>query len=687
MSRPTTLPPAEPFNGKAFASALSTAPGVYRMLAADGGVLYVGKAGALRNRVSSYFNASPKPARVMRMLEQVAAMDVTVTRTAAEALLLENQLIKSQKPRYNVLLRDDKSYPYILITREPWPRIALHRGARSSAGRYFGPYTSVGAVRETLERMHKLFRLRNCSDSVFKNRSRPCLQYQIQRCSAPCVGKISEHEYAASVQRASLLLDGRSDDLGAELTRQMEAASARLEFEQAARLRDLIAGIRSLQARQYVDGRAAELDVLACVLQSGHACVLLLSFRDGRNFGTRAFYPKTNGADDPAEVLAAFVSQHYASQPAPREIVLSHALEEAELLEQALGAAAGYRVRLKSRVRGERAGYLELTRRNAELALAQELGSRSSIEARREALRALLDLPATPERIECFDISHTLGEATVASCVVFDSDGPARSQYRRYNISGITPGDDYAAMHQALTRRFRQEKPPLLPSPSGRGVGGECVTEAAEPQQQEQQPKQQHPRPLRGRALPPLPKGEGFIQNTAQSPNGIEGSAKMTLPDLLLIDGGAGQIAQARAVLDELGLDGMTLIGVAKGVERRAGHETLLLPDGRELQPGAASLGLQLIQQVRDEAHRFAITGHRGRRQKARTSSRLEDIPGIGPRRRASLLRHFGGLPGLKAAGVEEIAHAPGINAALAQRIYVTLHGLPDASVPPAVPA
>jgi len=623
MGRLPSPPSAEPFDGKAFASALSTAPGVYRMLAADGAVLYVGKAGALRQRVSSYFNASPKPARVMRMLEQVAAMDVTVTRTAAEALLLENQLIKSQKPRYNVLLRDDKSYPYILITREQWPRIALHRGARSSAGRYFGPYTSVGAVRETLERMHKLFHLRNCSDSVFKNRSRPCLQYQIQRCSAPCVGKISEHEYAASVQRATLLLDGRSDDLGAELTRQMEAASARLEFEQAARLRDLIAGIRSLQARQYVDGRAAELDVLACVLQSGHACVLLLSFRDGRNFGTRAFYPKTNGADDPAEVLAAFVSQHYASQSAPREIVLSHALEEAELLEQALSATAGCRVRLKSRVRGERAGYLELTRRNAELALAQELGSRASIEARREALRALLDLPAAPERIECFDISHTLGEATVAACVVFGADGPARSQYRRYNITGITPGDDYAAMHQALMRRFRRDTPPLLPP----------------------------------------------------------------LPDLLLIDGGAGQIAQARAVLDELGLDGITLIGVAKGVERRPGHETLLLPDGRELQPGAASPALQLIQQVRDEAHRFAITGHRGRRQKARTSSRLEDIPGIGPRRRASLLRHFGGLPGLKAAGIEEIAHAPGINAALAQRIYVTLHGLPDASVPPAVPA
>jgi len=620
MSRATarSADPAQ-FDGKAFARDLSTAPGVYRMLAADGSVLYIGKAGALRNRVSSYFNATPKPARTMLMLAQVAAMDVTVTRTEAEALLLENQLIKSQKPRYNVRLQDDKSYPYLLITREQWPRIALHRGARSSAGRYFGPYTSVSAVRETLERMLKLFRLRNCTDSVFNNRSRPCLQYQIKRCSAPCVGKISASDYAAEVERASLLLDGRSDTLSEELTREMEAASARLEFEQAAHLRDLIAGIRSLQARQYVDGHAAELDVLACVMHGAHACVMLLSFRDGRNFGTRAFYPRTNGADDPAEVLAAFVSQHYAAHPAPREIVLSHAVEDAELLEHALSAAASHRVQLKSRVRSERAGYLDLTRRNAELALAGELASRSTLHTRREALRALLDLPQAPERIECFDISHTLGEATVASCVVFDAEGPARSQYRRYNISGIIPGDDYAAMHQALTRRFRLAAP-----------------------------------------------GEGLMAERKA----------LVLPDLLLIDGGAGQIAQAREVLDAAGISGITLIGVAKGPERRPGEETLLLPDGRELKPGADSPALQLIQHVRDEAHRFAISGHRSRRQKARTSSRLEDIPGIGPRRRANLLRHFGGLPGLKAAGIEEIAHAPGINAALAERIYATLHGL-----------
>jgi excinuclease ABC subunit C len=541
-------------------------------------------------------------------------MEVTVTRTETEALLLENQLIKSLKPRYNVLLRDDKSYPYELLTQEPWPRLAMHRGARALPGRYFGPYASVGAVRETLNLMHKLFRLRSCEDSVFRNRSRPCLQYQIGRCSAPCVGLVQAREYGESVRRVELFLDGRSDELAAELEQGMAAASARLDFEEAARVRDLIAAIRKLQARQYVDGRAADLDVLACAMQATHACVLLLAFRDGRNLGTRAFFPKTNGADNPAEVLAAFVSQYYAEQPAPGEIVLDRDIDDRELLQEALSAAAGKRVLLKASVRGERAGYLDMARRNAELALATELGSQATQQARLESLRELLGLAEAPQRIECFDISHTMGEATVASCVVFDGNGPVRGQYRRYNIAGIEPGDDYAAMHQALERRFRR---------------------AAE---------------------------EGGV-----------------LPDVLLIDGGAGQVAQARGVLADLGIDGIVLVGVAKGEGRRAGHEALLLPDGREIRPGPESPGLQLVQQVRDESHRFAITGHRGRRQKTRNTSRLEDIPGIGPRRRANLLRHFGGLGGLKAAGAEEIARAPGINAALAERIWASLHGLPEA--------
>jgi excinuclease ABC subunit C len=611
-----TQQPAPTFDGKAYASELSTAPGVYRMFASDDSLLYVGKAGALKKRVGSYFSASPKPSRIMAMLAQVARMEVTVTRSEAEALLLENQLIKSLRPRYNVLLRDDKSYPYVLLTQEAWPRIAMHRGPRNTPGRYFGPYPSVAPVRETLNLMHKLFKLRSCEDSVFRNRSRPCLQYQIGRCSAPCVGLVPTRDYADAVRRVGLFLDGRSDALSDELNTAMAGASERLDFEQAARLRDQVAGLRTLQARQSVDSARTDMDVLACAMHGHHACVLLLAFRDGRNLGTRAFFPKTNGAETSEEVLSAFVSQYYSEQAPPQEIVLGSAIEDVELLQDVFSAAAGHRVRIKAKVRGERAGYLDLARRNAELALATEVDSQAAQDARAESLRDMLGLPAPAQRIECFDISHTMGEATVASCVVFDGDGPVRAQYRRYNIAGIEPGDDYAAMRQALERRFRR----------------------------------------------------------AVESDGV-------MPDLLLIDGGAGQVAQARAVLDDLGIAGVTLVGVAKGEARKPGHETLLLPavdgePGRELRPGPGSPGLQLIQQVRDEAHRFAITGHRGRRQKARSTSRLEDIPGIGPRRRASLLRHFGGLSGLKAAAAQQIADVEGISEALAERIYATLHGL-----------
>ena len=661
----TGSPPDDaPFDGKAFARGLSTAPGVYRMIAADGSVLYVGKAGALRKRVASYFANTPKASRTLAMLSQVARMEVTVTRTEGEALLLENQLIKSLRPRYNVLLRDDKSYPYVLVTQEPWPRLALHRGPRSVPGRYFGPYPGVTAVRETLNMMHKLFKLRSCEDSVFRNRSRPCLQHQIGRCTAPCVGLVPAREYADAVRRATLFLEGRSDELTRELGEAMEAASARLDFEEAARLRDLVASVRTLQARQYVDGRAAELDVLAVAMQGSQACVLLLAFRDGRNLGTRAFFPRTNGSDNPDEVLAAFVSQYYGEQPAPREIVLDRAIEDIELLEEAFTTATGRKVQIRHSVRGERAGYLDLARRNAEMSLATEIGSRAAQQARIDSLCELLGLARAPSRIECFDISHTMGEATVASCVVFDAEGPVRGQYRRYNIAGIEPGDDYAAMQQALTRRFRRaaeaRDASSLPTTAGAAAGGDAADTT---------------QPLAGAAAA-----------REAGPAGV-------LPDLLLIDGGAGQVAQARAVLDSFGIpaaggpgeSGVIVVGVAKGEERRAGHERLLLPDGRELRPGTDSPGLQLIQQVRDEAHRFAITGHRGRRQKARSVSRLEDIPGIGPRRRASLLKHFGGLAGLKAAGIEEIARVEGVNAALAGRIYATLHGLPDA-VPPGTP-
>ncbi len=608
MSEPRPAP--EGFDGRAFAREMTAAPGVYRMYAADDTLLYVGKAASLKKRIASYFTKA-LPARTAAMVAQIARMEVTVTRTPAEALILENQLIKSLGPRYNVLLKDDKSYPYVVLTREAWPRIAFHRGPRSVPGRYFGPYPGVLAVRDTLNLMQKIFRLRSCEDSVFRNRSRPCLQYQIGRCSAPCVGLVQARDYAETVRQAGLFLDGRSDDLTAELTTAMEAASARLDFEEAARLRDLVASIRQLQSRQYVDGSAANLDVLAIAMRGAQACVVLLVFRDGRNLGTRSFFPRTNGEESPEEVLGAFVSQYYGEQGVPREIILDRDIPDREMLEEALGAAAGRKVAIRCNVRGERAGYVDLVRRNAELALATEVGSQAAQRARAESLRELVGLAEPPQRIECFDISHTMGEATVASCVVFDADGPVRGQYRRYNIEGVAPGDDYAAMRQALERRFRR------------------AVEEGTP-----------------------------------------------LPDLLLIDGGVGQVAQAEAVLADLGLSGLCLVGVAKGEARKPGDETLLLPGGREVKPGAASPGLQLIQQVRDEAHRFAITGHRGRRQKARANSRLEDIPGIGPRRRGNLLRHFGGLAGLKAAGVEEIARVEGINAALAERIYATLHGI-----------
>ncbi len=605
------------FDGKEFVRELTSAPGVYRMLAVDGSVLYVGKAASLKKRVASYFRADKPSRRIAMMVAQIALVEVTVTRTAAEALLLENQLIKTLRPRYNVLLRDDKSYPYILLTEETWPRIAFHRGPRSIPARYFGPYPSASAVRETMDLMQKIFKLRTCEDSVFRNRSRPCLQHQIGRCSAPCVGFIATREYDASVNRAALFLEGRSTELVDDLTRSMEAASLRLDFEQAASLRDAITGIRKVQARQYVEGEQVEMDVLACALSPGAACVLLLAFRNGMNQGTRAFFPRLNGVDSASEVLTAFVGQYYLEKRPPREIVLSHEIADLELYEKVFSEQAGRRVEIKPSVRGERARYLQLAQNNAEHALLAQVGSSASQAKRMLSLQEILGLDAPPQRIECFDISHTMGEATVASCVVFDAEGPVRGQYRRFNIKGITPGDDYAAMHQVLSRRF---------------------TRALE--------------------------------------DGV-------LPDLLLIDGGAGQLAQAIAVLSELGVTNVAMIGVAKGEERRPGHEALVFADGHEVRPGPESPGLQLIQQVRDEAHRFAITGHRGRRQKARETSRLEDIAGIGPRRRASLLKHFGGLTGLKNAGAEEIARVEGVSAALASRIYASLHGIEAPASPP----
>ncbi len=601
---------SNPFDGRRFVQDLSTAPGVYRMYGEDGGVLYIGKALNLKKRVASYFRDEPQSRRIGHMVKQIRRMEATVTRTEAEALILENQLIKSLKPRYNILLRDDKSYPYIVLTDGTWPRITFHRGSRTLPGRYFGPYPSVNAVRMTMDLMQKIFKLRTCEDAVFRNRSRPCLQHQIGRCSAPCVGLVGTREYDADIKRAILFLSGRSNELVDELAFAMDSASQRLEFEAAAALRDSIAGIRAIQAKQYVEGEQVDMDVLAAALEAGSACVLSLSFRNGMSFGTRAYFPKCNGAESAEEVLSAFVSQYYLERTPPRELILSHAIEDQALLESVLSELGGRRVEIKHNVRGERARYLAMAMQNAQGALATERFGKQAQHNRLIALQEMLAMPEPPQRIECFDISHTQGEATVASNVVFDAEGAVPGQYRRFNIADITPGDDYAAMHQALERRFKRA----------------------------------------------LEQG--------------------VLPDVLLIDGGEGQLTQARDVLDGLGITSVILVGVAKGAARKPGDETLILPDGRQLKPGADSPALQLVQQVRNEAHRFAITGHRGRRQKARDTSKLEDIEGIGGKRRASLLKHFGGLSGLKGAGVEEIARVDGINMTLAERIYAQLHGI-----------
>jgi excinuclease ABC subunit C len=600
-----------PFDGRHLARGLSEGPGVYRMLDSDGAVLYVGKAANLRKRVASYFGRAPADPRLTSMLARVADVQVTVTRTEGEALLLENQLIKSERPRYNILLRDDKSYPYIhLSSDQRFPRLAFHRGARKGKGRYFGPYPGVTAVRETLNLMQKLFGVRQCEDSVFRNRSRPCLQHQIGRCSAPCVGLIEESDYRQDVARAERFLEGRGESLSEELAQDMDAAAARLDFERAARLRDLIAHLRTIQAKRFVEGGSGDFDVVACRIAGDHACVQLLFFRNGVNLGGRSYFPRLPATASEIEVLDAFLPQYYLGRAVPDEILLSHAPSERGVLEQVLGERRGRTMALKHRLRGDRARFLDLALRNADSALATALGSSQAQSARIEALRELLGLDELPARMECFDISHTGGEGTVASCVVFDGSGPQRSLYRRFNIRDVTPGDDYAAMEQALTRRYRR-----------------------------------------------IQAGEGV------------------LPDILFIDGGKGQLASARAALAELGVEGVTMVGVAKGEARRPGEEQLIFEGGRSLRPGPASPALHLIQQIRDEAHRFAIGGHRQRREKRRQGSVLEDIEGIGPKRRAALLRHFGGLAGIEAAGVEELCRVKGIQRDIAERIYVALHG------------
>ncbi len=599
------------FDGKAFAARLSTKPGVYRMQSESGAVLYVGKAHNLRKRVASYFTRTVPNNRIASMLSQVGHIEVTVTRTEAEALLLENQLIKELKPRYNVLLRDDKSYPYIyLSSKDTFPRLAFHRGARRAPGRYFGPFPSAYAVRDSLNQMQKLFRVRQCEDSFFANRSRPCLQYQIKRCTAPCVEAISEQDYARDVRHAELFLEGRDHQVIDELGAEMAQASSELEFEKAAQIRDQIANLKRVQSEQHVMGAKGNIDLLAVASDGPTACVQAIYFREGRNVGSRSFFPRNRAEVGPDAVLSAFIIQYYSGRDLPSELVVDRDFSDRELLSRVLGERAGRPVRILHRPRGDKARWLAMARTNAQSALVSHLAGRSGMSERMEALAKLLDLPAPPDRIECFDISHTQGEATVASCVVFDADGPRKSDYRRFNISNITPGDDYAALRQAFMRRYRR-----------------------------------------------LKAGEG------------------TMPDLLLIDGGKGQLTQGLEVLDELEISDVLLVGIAKGPERRGGEETLFVgPEQRPVVPGGDSAASHLIQNIRDEAHRFAITGHRQRRAKKRQTSVLEEVSGIGATRRRQILQHFGGLKGVRRAGVEELCAVEGISAELAQRIYDALH-------------
>lgn len=600
------------FDYREVLAALPGSPGVYRMLDANGDVLYVGKAKSLKKRVSSYFVKNHSSQRIARMVQQIRDIQVTITETEAEALLLENNLIKKWRPRYNVLLRDDKSYPYIYVTTHAdFPRLSFYRGSRNKPGRFFGPYPSAAAVRFTLGHLQKLFKLRLCEDSYFKNRTRPCLQYQIKRCSAPCVGLISKDAYARDIQDGLRFLQGKSDELIQERVQRMEQASAQLAFEEAADYRDQIELIRTVSQQQHVAGAKGDVDVIAGVLDKGVACVQVFFIRAGSSLGNRSYSPRLPDREITlSEVMQAFVGQYYANHDIPAEILLNVTLEDEEDLAAILSAQRGKRVGLRSRVRGERAKWLEMARRNAQIAIEARSASRANLRARYEDLQQRLGLDAMPTRMECFDISHTAGESTVASCVVFDENGPLSSDYRRFNIQGVTPGDDYAAMQQALQRRYKR-----------------------------------------------LTAGEG------------------ALPDILFIDGGKGQLSAAHAVLEDYQVQGVTLVGVAKGKERKAGLETLFV--GQRSAPlilPANAPALNLIQQIRDEAHRFAITGHRQRRSKARVTSTLEAISGLGPKRRQSLLKQFGGLQGVSRASIDELSKVPGISRKLAEEIYAFYH-------------
>ncbi len=603
------------FDSKAFLASLTELPGVYRMLDAGGNVLYVGKAKNLKKRVASYFRENLASPRIAHMVSQIAAIETTSTRTEAEALLLENNLIKSLSPRYNILFRDDKSYPYIVVTRGKFPRLGFFRGNPDRKADYFGPYPSSWAVRDSIHLLQKMFRLRTCEDSVFANRSRPCLLYQIKRCSAPCVDHIAAEKYAVDVQMASMFLLGKQQEVTKRLTQAMEQASSRLAFEQAALYRDQIQSLHQVQEKQFVSSSKGEdVDIVVALRETGQLCVNLAMVRGGRHLGDRPMFPSNVGDSSIADAVAAFIRQHYAAHPAPVRILVSPPPSEEEGTDTAstLAELTGRPVPLHEARSVLQKAWVDMALQNARLAILARNQATAQQEQRLRALQEALQLPEPITRIECFDISHTMGEAAVASCVVYHGNGMKKADYRRFNIRDIQPGDDYAAMRQAVSRRYDK-----------------------------------------------VASGEG------------------TAPDLILIDGGKGQVASAYSALADLGLADLPMIGVAKGEERKPGLETLIFPDGmaREaLQLPPEHPALHLIQEIRDEAHRFAITGHRAQRGKARKTSKLEDLPGVGPARRKALVARFGGLAGVLTASIEQLAEIPGISREMADRIYSALH-------------
>lgn len=611
---PLTQERVDPFDHSRFLANTTQQPGIYQMFGADGSILYVGKAKNLKARLASYFRTTGLSPKTRALVSRIHRIEVTVTASETEALILEQNLIKSNRPPYNILLRDDKSYPYIFISSgEDYPRISFHRGAKKKRGDYYGPFPNVGAVKDSLNFLQKTFRIRQCEDSVYKNRTRPCLQYQIKRCTAPCVEFITPADYQNDLHHARLFLSGKSDELLNTLADQMEVAAQQLEFEKAANYRDQITALRRVQSQQVIEEGNGDIDVIAAEMRAAAICVHVLFVRQGRILGSRSFYPSVTLAETPADVLAEFIPQFYltsSGREIPREVIINQPLEDLELISAALQQAAGRQVFVNHQVRSHRAQWLQMAVTAAEQNLTAHLNSKKNSLDRFIALQDALGLEETPQRLECFDISHSGGELTVASCVVFDVNGPLKSDYRRFNIENITPGDDYAAMEQALTRRYTR-----------------------------------------------LQSGEG------------------KLPDILLIDGGKGQLGKAIEVLKELAVQGVQLIGVAKGTTRKAGFETLFDGDtGAEIVLPGDSPALHLIQHIRDESHRFAITGHKQRRDKKRKTSTLEDIPGIGATRRRELLRHFGGLQGVQNASVHDLARVNGISQTLAEEIHAFFH-------------